>query len=504
MTHDYAIVGMGVGGLTLGALLAAAGRKVAIFEQHYVPGGYGHTFIEGRYAFCAELHYVWDCGPGERVTRMLEKVGLADEVTFRRLDPNGFDRVIGPDVDFTIGSGFDRELDRLASRFPAHERGLERYYGIVQAIHRQLYDLPIGFSWLTILSAPHRYPHLIRYAFWTLEQLFDRLKFPRALRLILAGQSAIFFSPPRELSLIAHAGGVASYDQGAYHPAQSYRHVMRSLLGVIKERPGCVTKLSTEVTTINIDGGRAQSVVTADGQEFPADAVIVNADVQASIDLIGRNYFSRSQLRRFSYDYGPSVLSVYLGLDGIDLREHGLGEENIFWHPKVDLNRVYADQLDGGIPERPYFFCNSPTLRHHEKPIAPAGGSQLVIVAPTSYEYFSRIRRRSEDEYQMTKQLFADRLIGVVEDELVPGISNHIAVKAVGSPLTNEFYVKAPYGNCYGSPLDPAHVRQRTLNYRSPVENVFYVGSSAGMPGFASVIHFACLLYERLTGDPVY
>ena len=64
---------MGIGGLALGALLAHAGYKVIIFEQHYVPGGYGHTFRQGRFSFCAELHYVWDCGPGERVFQMLDK-----------------------------------------------------------------------------------------------------------------------------------------------------------------------------------------------------------------------------------------------------------------------------------------------------------------------------------------------------------------------------------------------------------------------------------------------
>ena len=96
--YDYAIIGMGIGGLTLGALLAHAGKKVIIFERHEVPGGYGHTFRKGRFSFCAELHYVWDCGPGERVYRMLEKLGLEQEVTFHRLDPKGFDRIMRPEL----------------------------------------------------------------------------------------------------------------------------------------------------------------------------------------------------------------------------------------------------------------------------------------------------------------------------------------------------------------------------------------------------------------------
>lgn len=74
----------------------------------------------------------------------------------------------------------------------------------------------------------------------------------------------------------------------------------------------------------------------------------------------------------------------------------------------------------------------------------------------------------------------------------------------MGTPLKNQFYVRAPKGNCYGSPLDPKHVGRRRLKYRTPLPNVYFVGASAGLPGFATVIHFASLLYEELTGDRVY
>ncbi len=502
--YDYAIVGMGVGGLTLGALLANAGKRVIIFEQHYLPGGYGHTFVQDRFAFCAELHYVWDCGPGERVFKMLEKLGLEQDVTFRRLDPDGFDRIVGPGVDYTIGSGFDREFDRLSRLFPDHAFGLRKYFRLIATLHRQMYQLPIGFSWRTAVAHPKRFAHLLRFSGWTLEDLFDKLGFPPDLRLILAGQSAIFLMPPRDLSLVAQAGGVGSYDKGAYHPAQSYRHVMKSLLGKIKESPGCRTLLSTEITSIEVDEGLARSVTTATGERFTADVFLLGIDAQLSLDLIGREHFPAAFRRKLSYDYGPSVVSIYLGLRDIDLREHGLGEENIVWHPHIDLNRVYDEQLGDTIPARPYFFFNSPTLRPHESVLAPDGCSQLVVVAPCSYEFFARLRSESEDSYQAAKALFADRIITVIESEFLPGLTDHIVTKAVGSPLTNEFYVRAPRGNCYGTPLDPQHVNLRRLNYRSPFPNLHYVGSSASLPGFATVIHFANMLYEKLTGDPVY
>lgn len=502
--YDYAIIGMGIGGLTLGALLAQAGKKVLILEQHYVPGGYGHTFRRGKFAFCAELHYVWDCGPGERVYQMLEKLGLEKHITFRRLDPNGFDRIVAPGIDYTIGSGFERERQRLSAMFPTHAGNLQRYFEIIASIHRQLYDLPIGFSWRTVLAHPIRYRHIIRYLKWTLKDLFDKLKFPVELRLILAGQSAIFWAPPRDLSLVVQAGGVGSYDQGAYYPAQSFMHVMKALLRKIKEQPGCRSMLSTEVTRIHVAGGKAQSLTTAKGQQFTADQFLFDGDAQMSLDLIGAEHFPQAFQKKLHYDYGTSVLSVYLGLKDLDLRRCGFGEYNLYWHPKVDLDEVYDDQLSDRIPDRPYFFCNAPTLRSHDAVLAPPGCDQLVMVAPCNYEFFCKLRQQSEEEYQAAKLQYANNLISVLESEFIPGLSSHIVEKVIGSPLTNEFYVRAPKGNCYSTPMSPQHVNLDRLNYKSPFPNLYYVGASSCLPGFATIIHFACMLYEKLTGDCVY
>ena len=126
------------------------------------------------------------------------------------------------------------------------------------------------------------------------------------------------------------------------------------------------------------------------------------------------------------------------------------------------------------------------------------------MVAPCSYDFFARLRSESEDAYQAAKERFAERIIAVIESEFVPRLSDHIVTRAVGSPLTNEFYVCAPKGNCYGTPLDPQHVNLRRLNHKSPFPNLHYVGSSASLPGFATVIHFANMLYEKLTGDAAY
>jgi all-trans-retinol 13,14-reductase len=81
---DYLIVGSGLSALVFGALMAKSGKIVQILEAHEYPGGFGHTFtMAQKYHFNAQLHYVWDCGEGHTVNRVLKKLGLAQAVTVR-------------------------------------------------------------------------------------------------------------------------------------------------------------------------------------------------------------------------------------------------------------------------------------------------------------------------------------------------------------------------------------------------------------------------------------
>lgn len=501
---DYAVVGSGIGGLALGALLAHAGKKVALFERHYHPGGYGHTFRAGEFSFCAELQYVWDCGEGQRVHRMLKKLGLDQEVRFRRLNPDGFDRVIAPGVDYVIGSDLAREERRLAAIFPNHSEGLKRFFGILAEIHTAIYKLPLGFSWYTMAAHPLRFASIVRYLGWTLQELFDTLSLPQKLQLILAGQSGIFMLPPKQLSLLAYAGGVGSYASGAYVPEVSYAHVIDALVNVIRSKPGCKVYLSTEVTRIFLEKGRARAIATNRGDTFEADCVLFDGDPSLTLGLIGAERFPEEFRKKLQREYGASAVSIYLGLKGLDLAAAGFGPENIHWHPSDDLNEIYERHFADGVPDVPYFFCDAPTLRMSDPRMAPPGGHQLVMASPCSYGYFRRLRDENESAYQEAKSTYADRIIAVVEKNLLPGLSEHIAVRVVGSPLTNERFVHAPQGNCYGVPMDTAHVNLGHLNHKSPFPNLFYVGAGAAMPGFSSLCHFACQLFEEFTGEAVY
>jgi all-trans-retinol 13,14-reductase len=101
MKTDYLIVGSGLSALVFGALMAKAGKTVRVLEAHEHPGGFGHSFtMAKKYTFNAQLHYVWDCGEGNTVNRVLKKLDLDRSITFNRFDPDGFDRMRMPNYSW--------------------------------------------------------------------------------------------------------------------------------------------------------------------------------------------------------------------------------------------------------------------------------------------------------------------------------------------------------------------------------------------------------------------
>lgn len=64
-SYDIIVIGSGIAGLTAGALLAKAGKKVIILEKHNRPGGYTQSFKRKGYHFDSSVHFTGGCLPME-------------------------------------------------------------------------------------------------------------------------------------------------------------------------------------------------------------------------------------------------------------------------------------------------------------------------------------------------------------------------------------------------------------------------------------------------------
>jgi phytoene dehydrogenase-like protein len=500
--YDDLVIGSGMAGLTVASLLAKAGRRVAVLEAHDTTGGYAHTFQMGKFRFCAQVHYIFGCGEGEPIHRLLSRLGLVDTITFERLNPEGYDQVVVAGERHRIPTGLSKYRDRLAHRYPDAARPLHRYFKIIRSLREELALLPRNLGLRDVVTAPLRFPNLLRYRSWTLQRLYDSLNMPKRLQAVLAGQSGDYLLPPNQVSLLLHVALVSSYDRGAYYPTHHYSSLVDGLSNSIRDAAGSEVHLNTTVGEIETSGDRVIGVSTADGRRFTASRYISNADPASTYKLMQNKTFSPRARRRVSYDYSSSNFTLYLGIRDIDLRDHGFGNHNVWHYPDDDINEIYRRQAQDNDLSDPWLFLSTPTLHSSEPGLAPEGHQVLEVATSCSYEYFAKLKKSDPRAYTKAKVAVRNRILEVIEEHYIPNLRKNLAMKVPGTPTTNEFYVRAPKGNAYGSNLTPANMFPRVAN-TTPLDNLWMVNASAGYPSVGGTVGAGIRLYESLQGESV-
>ncbi|MBS2018339.1 MAG: NAD(P)/FAD-dependent oxidoreductase [Deltaproteobacteria bacterium] len=502
MTTDYddLVIGAGMAGLSAAALLARSGRRVLVLEAHDVPGGYAHTFTVRQHRFCAQVHYVFACGEGETIHRLLDALGVVDRVPFVRLDPEGFDHVVVGDVRVRIPNGLGKFRERLVRRFPEHERPITRYFHEVAAVAEELDRLPDRLTPWAALRSAHRHLRLLRYLRWTLADFYDHVGMPPLLRAILAGQSGDYLLPPRDVSFLLHVALVAGYDKGAYYPKQHFFHLVETIADVVRTSPGCALLLEHEVERIEVERGKVARVTTKNGRTFTAKRYVSNVDPRRTVELTGaegRAAFARDRAR-LDYEYSCGTFTLYLAVRGLDLREHGFGSFNVWHYPHADIDRMYDDQLLRHDVSNPWLFMSTPTLHTSEPGLCPPGEQVLEIATSIDHAHYASLRRRDRREYNRAKKRIVDTVLDLVEARYVPGLRDHLTMRIAGTPATNERFCHAPAGNSYGAALVPKYVRPGRGPFQTGLGNLWMANATAGFPSVAGAIGAGAKLYEAL------
>jgi all-trans-retinol 13,14-reductase len=497
------ILGSGVGGLALGALLARAGVEVTILEAH--PdwlGGWAHSFSTNGYTFTAGPRYLWNFGPGQIGRRFLEKCGLTEQVPMTELNRRGFDHIyVGNEEPVLVPNGWAEYEEVLKARFPAEAAPIRRFFALCRSqFHlievldeERLYLQP----WRTVIRRclgrhPRSTAWLLLHRHFTLQQAFDRFQLSPAVRAVLFGHGGVFGLPPQELSFHAYVAVTLFYHRGCYYPANDMLGFVGALADTVQEHNGRILR-NQRVVAAKVMSGRIQHVRTQTGETFAADAVVVNFDPKSFLALLDcQGEMSRPRIPR--YKYSRSVSSLFLGVTDSRMLRPSFGNWNIWYMAGPEL---LTNPYDGGPFDEPkVLYVNCPTFVMSSNHDAPAGHATITAFAPCSYQAWKRAAS------PVWRDLHTDRLLERIDRRFVPGLRQKISTIHLRTPLDKEQILSAPEGNIYGRPVDARGVWTK-IPFKGLLPNLYFTGSYVTFAGIASVIHGACGLYQELTGDPV-
>lgn len=506
MKTDYLIVGSGLSALVFGSLMAKSGKKVQILEAHEHPGGFGHTFtIANKYKFNAQLHYVWDCGEGYTVNRVLKQLNLDQKVTFERYNPDGFDHMRMPGYSLDIPSSSSELIRRLCNLFSEDSESICKFILEVEKTSAGVKKLSPPINPVELFKHFSEVSCAVMYLKSTLQDVFDKFNLPKEAQTLLALQWPDFLLPPDQVSFFAWVILFTGYQQGAFYPTQHFEYVINSLVKVIEENGGEVL-LNQEVTDFKLINKTITGVETIDRithqiREFTAETIICNIDPQKAAQMIGLEHFSQTVRNKLNYEYSPSNYMAYCVVKDIDLRDYGFGKWNTFHTGHQDLNTAFYQMYENHDFSNPSFAITTPTLITENQGDCPEGHQIIEFLTVANYDYFKNLKETDKKAYRAKKAEILNFILDVVEKNYIPNLRKHLVLKMTGSPTTNERFCWCPKGNSYGSNLTPRNMGIGRLNHQTSLKNFYFCNASSGYPGFAPTFWTGASLYQRLSGD---
>ncbi len=491
--YQTVVIGSGAGGLSAALTLAKQGFSVLLLEAMPDFGGYLNPFRRGGYTFDTGLHYLGQLGRGEYFWRLLDRLGIVDSLDFVELDPDGFDRYIFPDFEFVLCKGKERYRERLIKEFPGEEAGINKYFDVLDKMLKAMNaSTSRSGGTLGMLGFLMKHPVMLKYGRATYQDLLDNVTKDKRLQAVLAAHSGTYGLPPAKASAIIALAVLGSHLNGAYYPKGGSGAFRNAFLNGLKEH-GAQTRKRARVVRIDRKG-QGFLVETEPGEQFTAQVVISNVDpVFTLAQLVNPEVVPPKTMEKVTR-LRPSIGAFYafIGTD-LDLPSLGITDANIHHYDDTDMNRLYETGSGSHLQENvPGFLITSPSVKDPQGGHAPQGRHNVELITMVDYESFEKWAHRPSmkrgEEYDHFKNRIGERLIEAAE-KYIPGLSEHLDHVEFATPLSNEYWVNAVRGGCYGPEQTPDQMGPgRFSAFTSGIEGLFLVGAGTTAGGISPCI----------------
>lgn len=491
------VIGAGMGGLAVAARLAVKGHQVTVVEQAPTWGG-----KLGRYE---RDGFVFDTGPSLltlpavwRDTFLKTGRALEECVDLVSVDPVAHYR-------FADGTELDVPNDRLGAATAFQDafggtagedwRRFLVHAGAVWAVTRQPFlETPLTGP-RDLLRQSMSLSDLRTVAPWrSLEDVGRRfLRDPR-LRQFLWRYATYTGSDPRRAPAALCVIPWMEQTFGAWYVRGGVRALGDALYQRCLERRVDV-RLSAEVTSISLAGGRVDGVRLAGGEHLPADVVVSDADAgEVYCRLLPQSLAeSRVPLRRLR-KATPSLAGfvMLLALDGRtpDLRHH-----------TVLFPADYPPEFDAIFGRRPR-PVDDPTIyvsAPDDPALRPGDDTEawFVLVNAPRHDPASGVDWDAEG----FAESYAQRVLAVMAERGLD-VRHRVRWRVTRTPADLERETHAPGGSIYGTSSNGARAAFLRATNRSPVPGLFLVGGSAHPGGGLPLVGMSAELVADLIGRP--
>lgn len=513
---DAIIIGSGIGGMTTAAVMAKAGKRVLVLEQHDQAGGCCHTFIDKGYEFDVGIHYIGKFGHRNLNKTLMEQISEG-QVEWSRMD-EAYDVVsIGYDDEnrqYPVLAGFPEWSKTLKKAFPEEHEAIDRFFDLIKEYSASttasvlLKMMPL---WLSKLICATPLLNLLS-KIWSKEkdkttlEVVQGLTKDKDLQTIFCYCWGDYGTIPSKSHFNMQALLLSHFQHGGFYPVGGASEIALNMIPVI-ERNGGKVLVRCEVQQILYNGKKVHGVKVKKGSEvysIEAPLVISNAGIYNTFQrLLPKQVSDQSYFSQICKDLKPgtAAMNVFLGLDASN-EDLGLRPHNIWAFTSNDSSSSFQEFVDLDAErvldaKAPLVFISFPSAKDPNWKNHPGrqNKSTCAIVTLANWDWFKQwqdkpVKRRGDD-YDAIKNTLGEMLIEQT-CKLFPQIRDHIDFKDIGSPLSNKYYLAQPHGEIYGldhskerfDPLMTAKLRPQT-----DVPGLYLTGQDVFSCGFTGALY---------------
>ncbi|HSE29723.1 MAG TPA: phytoene desaturase family protein [Candidatus Saccharimonadales bacterium] len=487
MSKKIIIIGAGIGGLGLAALLAKRGYEIEVFEALDRAGG--------RAGLLKEKGFTFDTGPSwylmpEVFERYFSFFGhSADELlNLQRLTP-AYKVFYENNAPLTVTGDLKQDSEMFEGVEQGAGASLENYVQSAEqtykiALQHFLYNDFTDKKTLahpTILKNAHRLAYL---ATTTLNDYASKFVNSQPLQQILEYPMVFLGTSPFKAPAIYSLMSYLDFKQGVFYP----KNGIYSLIAAIERlalQNGAKLNYNSPISEIIVEDKMAIGVRLKNGKIFNADLVVSNADLHFTETVaLPKNSQSYPESYWQNREAGPSALLMYLGVKG-DLPQ--LQHHNLFftneWRQNFD--HIFNQKT---WPKNASMYICKPTQT--DRSLAPKNHENVFVLVPLP-------AKASNENIEKFADIYLGKIAKVVD---VPDFKKRIVFKRLFGP--GDFAAKFNAWN--GTALGMAHTLGQSAIFRPSIKskklnNLFYVGGGT-LPGIGLPM---CLISAELVADRI-
>jgi len=460
------IIGAGMGGLSLAALLAKKGFQVRVFEKNPHPGGRCAKLVTDTAVFDAGATLLLMPEVFSELFSMLSE-NFTSSITLSRVNPTS--RIYYDDnsfLDLTDDpSSMEKQLEKIEPgsyiRYLRFMKEAKKNFDIsIPAFVRR--SFPGFFSFFNLKNfhaiirvKGHRSYYARVCSFFKSEKLRAAFSYP-AVFIGLHPSDA-----PGFLSLLSYMEII----NGLWYPHNGMGHLSEKLYEICV-KSGVNFSFNSPVEQIVTEKKRASGIRLGDGTFSPADITIANADTPYVYQSLLTPGKESSILQKKKYAY--SAITIYWTLN---TRIHEFSRQhNIF------LRSGYIDAFSAffnsqTLPDEPHFYLNIPSRSHNLA--APEGKDTFMIVVPCGH-----INPQFNQDWKVLAQKARSAVIRRVTAAGVRDFEKLIIDERILTPKDWEEKLNLSRGSVFGS-LGHELRQQgylRVPNRHSEYKNLYFTG----------------------------